>query len=79
MSEPQDAVQDLMNNYGFEEAEAQAYYQHLDHARQAYEAMVMTEDPTATGEEAFMLFFLPHFSALRNDILRRAWEREHPA
>jgi hypothetical protein len=33
------------------------------------------------GESAFGIYFLPHFAALRNDIIRRTWERnrlDHP-
>jgi hypothetical protein len=76
MSEPQDAIQDLMSRYGFEETEARAYY-YFNEARWAYENMDKAKDPEA-GVGAFTIFSLPHFNTLRNEIIRRAWEREHP-
>jgi hypothetical protein len=75
MSEPQDAVQDLMSRYGFEEAEARAYY-YLDEARKEYRDMVIAE-AESMGKARFAMLFSPHFRTLRNDIIRRAWEREH--
>jgi hypothetical protein len=42
-----------------------------------FREMVLARDPE-TGEMAFTMLFFPHFTVLRNDIIRRAWQREHP-
>lgn len=76
MSEPQEAIEDLMRRYGFEDTEARAYY-HLQQAQEAFKEMVVSGTHTM-GKSAFTMFFFPHFTTLRNEIIRRAWQRDHP-
>jgi hypothetical protein len=65
-----------MNRYNFNEAEAQAYY-HLEQAQEAFKEMVVSGTSTMR-KSAFTMFLFPHFTTLRNEIIHRAWQRDHP-
>jgi hypothetical protein len=74
-----EAIEDLMRRYGFEEAEARAYY-HLNHAEQAFEEMETDDEPgrKAASRIAHLALVRPHFFSLRNQVTRRVWLRDYP-
>jgi hypothetical protein len=80
MSEPQEAIQDLMNRYGFEEKEALAAY-HLRKARQIFEELYAPGDDPGVGLVRTIynqMLWGSHFRALTRMLGTRVLMRDYP-